>query len=104
MVTDSGDLFTSVQQETLYNTLPAFVDVFTAGDDNLGHSDLLPHKIPTGTAQPFHQPTRKPPLCHKETVRKLLDDMLSKDVITPSMSPSLVVLVQKKDSAWTTTS
>ena len=101
MVSNSGDTLTSAQQETLYNTLLVFADVFTAGDDDLGHSDLLPHTIPTDTAQPIRQPPRRAPLCHKETVRKLLDDMLSKDVITPSKSPwaSPVVLVQKKDGS-----
>ena len=78
MVSDSGDTLTNAQQETVYNTLLEFADVFTAGDDN---NDLLPHTIPTGTAQPIHQPLRRAPLYHKETVHKLLDDMLSKDVI-----------------------
>jgi len=74
MVSNSGDALTNTQQETSYNTL---LDVFTAGDDNLGHSDLLPHTIPTGTAQPIRQPPRRAPLCHKDTV----------------------VLVQKKDGS-----
>ena len=101
MVTDSGDKLTSAQQKTLYNTLLAFADVFTAGDDDLGHTDLLPHTIPTGIAQPIRQAPRRAPLCHRETVRKLLDDMLAKDVIISSKSPwaSPVVLVQKKDGS-----
>jgi len=101
MVTDSGDKLTNTQQKTLYNTLLAFADVFTAGDDDMGHTDLLPHTIPTGIAQPIRQAPRRAPLCHRETVRKLLDDMLAKDVITPSKSPwaSPVMLVQKKDGS-----
>ena len=105
MVTDSGDKLTNTQQKTLYNTLLAFADVFTAGDDDMGHTDLLPHTIPTGIAQPIRQAprraSRRAPLCHRETVCKLLDDILAKDVITPSKSPwaSPVVLVQKKDGS-----
>ena len=101
MVIDSGDTLTNVQQQKLYGTLLVFADVFTAGDDDLGQHDVLPHTIPTETAQAIRQPPRRAPLCHRETVRKLLDDMLSKDVIHPSKSPwaSPVVLVQKKDGS-----
>ena len=96
MVTDVGDTHNSVQQQKLYGTLLAFADVFTAGDDDLGRCNVFPHTIPTGSAQPIRQPPRRR---RRETVCKLLDDMLSKDVICLSKSPraSPVVLVQKKD-------
>ena len=82
MVTDSGDMLTNVQKQKLYSTLLAFADVLTAGDDDLGRCDVLLHTIPTGTAQPVRQPPRREPLCHRDTVRKLLDEMLSKDEFT----------------------
>ena len=62
-------------------------------------SDMLPHTIPTGTAQQIFQPPRRATLYCRETVCKLLDDMLSMDVLHPfkSLWAAPMVLVQKKD-------
>ena len=50
---------------------------------------------------PIRQQARRVPLPRRETVRHLLQDMLSRDVISPSKSPwaSPIVLVGKKDGS-----
>ena len=60
---------------------------------------MVQHSIVTGYDLPIKQPSRQIPAARQRDVRKLLDEMLQKDVIQLSASPlaSPVVLVQKKD-------
>ena len=62
---------------------------------------VLHHNIDTGSASPVRQPVRRLSLPAKEEVKKLLAEMLQKNVISPSTSPwaSPIVLVQKKDGS-----
>ena len=68
----------------------------------------MQHLIDTGNTSSICQQVRRIPLPRRETIRKLLDEMLKKGIISPSKSPwaSPVVLVTKKmgpyDSVLTT--
>ena len=52
-------------------------------------------------SHPIRQPFRRVPPPQREEMRRLLNDMLERDVIQPSASPwaSPVVLVRKKDGS-----
>ena len=75
--------------------------MFAHTDADLGRTNILCHRISTGTGQPIRQPTRRIPPYHREEVKQLLQNILSSNVIQPSSSPwaSPVVLVQKKDES-----
>ena len=67
--------------------------------NDLGRTNKLQHSISTGNSHPIRQPLQRIPAARWEEARKMLDDMLDKDIIQPSVSPwaSPVVLVPKKD-------
>ena len=66
--------------------------------NDLGHSDLYPHKIDTGDAAPIHQGPRRLPMTKREVADKEVQRMLDMGVIRPSNSPwsSPIVLAAKK--------
>ena len=79
--------------------LESYADVIAWSPSDLGRTDKLQHRIHTGDACPIRQPLCRIPHHCREEVRQLLDDMLEKKIIEPSVSPwaSPVVLVKKKD-------
>jgi len=71
------------------------------GPDKLGRTGVLQHYINTGNATPIHQQAQMVSLPRRETVHNLLQDMLSKNIISPSQNhwASPIVLVAKKDGS-----
>ena len=68
---------------------------------DMGHTDLVTHRIELTDEQPFRERHRRiPPSMYRE-VKEHLRQMLDANVIRPSTSPyaSPVVLVRKKDSS-----
>lgn len=88
---------TSGEQEQLFALCLECENLFARGADDFGRTGKLMHKINTEGSPPIRQQARRIPPFRKEEVKKLLDEMLKKDVITPSKSPwaSPVVLVKK---------
>ena len=74
------------------------LDVFSAGPDDLGCTNLVKHHIDTGQARPIRQPPRRLPLTKRQEADKAVQEMQERDVIEPSDSPwsSPSVLVRKK--------
>ena len=72
---------------------------FSESDSDLGHTGIIKHKIPTGSAHPIKQPVQRLPVQMNEEISQQIDEMLQKDVIQTSSSPwaSGIVMVQKKD-------
>ena len=95
------DDVSQTQQDKLLALLSLYSDVIASGPNDLGHTQVLSHHIDTGDAPPIRQATRRVPVPSREKVEQLLEDMLSKKIISPSKSPwaSPVVLVQKKDGS-----
>ena len=61
---------------------------------------MLTHRIET-TGAPIRQGIRRVPPPQREEVRKLLDELKKKGIISPSKSPwaSIIVIVPKKDGS-----
>ena len=95
------DDITIEQKEKFLALMSHYTDIMADSPDKLGRTGVLQHQIDTGSAMPIRQQARRVPLPRRETVRHLLQDMLSRDVISPSKSPwaSPIVLVGKKDGS-----
>jgi len=76
-----------------------FKDIFSKADDDLGHSDMVKHRIDLEDDRPFKQRHRRIPPSMYEDVKTHLQDLLSAGVIRHSYSPwaSNIVLVKRKD-------
>ena len=89
-----------LQQQQLNGLFKEFSDVFSQGEDDLGCTPLLEHMIETH-GPPLRQPYRRqnPAVWREEMVQ--VQQMLASDVIWPSNSPwvSLVVMVKNNDGS-----
>ena len=85
--------------EQLFTLLVEYSDIFANNDSDYGHTNKVCHNIPTGNSPPIRQQLRRIPLCRRDEVKKLLQDMRARQVIRPSNSPwaAPIVLVRKKD-------
>ena len=66
----------------------------------LGHTTLVCHEIPTGSALPIRFPTYQLAYHSQEVLREEIKTLLDQDIIKSSKSPwaAPIVLVKKKDS------
>ena len=76
--------------------------IFSKGDEDIGLTDILSHRIDSGSARPIRQPLRKFPPAHVEAISAEVNKLLAQNVIEPAVSPwaSSVVLVKKKDGSY----
>jgi len=76
--------------------------IFSESDQDIGLTDVLAHRIDTGSARPIRQPLRRFPPAHVEAISKEVDKILAQRVIEPASSPwaSNVVLVRKKGGSY----
>ncbi|KAL5505636.1 hypothetical protein EMCRGX_G007100 [Ephydatia muelleri] len=90
-----------MEQEQLYHLLMAYHDIFSISQEELGHTSRVQHEIYTGNSSPIRQHARRIPSGQREEARKLVQEMLKRDIIQPSSSPwsSPIVLVRKKDGS-----
>ena len=88
------------QREQINTLLVNYAHVFATNTSDLGRTNLTTHHIETSGA-PIRQSVRRTPPLQREAVRKLLDDMKDKNIVSPSNSPwaSPIVLVPKKDGS-----
>ncbi len=93
---------TADERKQACQLLCEFSDLFSAGPSDLGCTDMVKHRINTGTAAPIRQPPRRLPLVKRHEVEKSVVEMQEQGVIEPSSSPwsSPVVLVRKKDGSF----
>lgn len=92
---------TDEQQQRATKFIRSYANVFSKSSTDLGRNGLLPHRINTGAHSPVKQPLRRQPYAHLQEIERNVQELLSADVIEPSMSPwsSNVLLVKKKDGS-----
>ncbi|EYB93770.1 hypothetical protein Y032_0179g741 [Ancylostoma ceylanicum] len=90
---------TTEYDEPLKGVVDRFDDLFGVFDQELTQTSLVEHDIETGSAQPIRQKARPVPLGTRIELRKILEDLVKRDIIEPSQSnwSSPIVLVRKKD-------
>ena len=87
--------------ETVRSLINEYKDLFATSDQDLGRTNIVRHKINTGSNIPVKQPPRRTPIAMRAEVDKHIDEMLQKKVIEPADGPwsSGIVLVKKKDGS-----
>ena len=97
---DKIDLeLTDEQEQQVRQLLDENREVFSTSEFDLGRTNLVRHKIDTGTNQPFKQQLRRHPMAYLPVIDEHVDKMLANDICEPSVSPwaSNIVLVKKFD-------
>lgn len=95
------DLSPTHAQE-LSHLLASYRDIFDFGNQPLGQTTTVKHRIHTGDATPVHRRPYRVSHVERRVIQQEVNKMLSKGIIEPSSSPwaSPVVLVKKKDGTW----
>ena len=101
LMTSRAKDLSSVDIERLQSLLFEYGGVISLGDDDLGCTDVVKHRIDTGDAAPIRQRARKLPFNQRGEMQHLVGQMLSRNIIEPAQGPwsSPVVLVKKKDGS-----
>lgn len=78
-----------------------YADVFATQDGEYGRTQLVQHRIDTGSADPIRQPARRLPFAKETEVAGIVSKMKDEGLVEESKSPwaSPVVLVKKKDGS-----
>ena len=95
-----GDTLTLAEFERAEQLLKRYEDVFSQSDTDIGHTDIVRHRIDLHDNTPFKQrPRRIPPALFSE-VKEHLKQLLDGGIIRKSKSPwsSNVVLCRKKNN------
>ena len=81
--------------------LTEFAELFALDSTELGRISLLTYRIDTRDSPPIKQAPRRLPFALRHHTSKLVDEMLTRVVITPSSSPwaSPLALVTKSDGS-----
>eukprot|EP00731_Ephydatia_muelleri_P017388 Em0010g486a len=89
------------EMEMLYHVLMAYADVFAESNNELGRTNMVKQSVDTGNNPPIRQQFRRMPPFRREQARKLIEDMLKREIMQPSSSPwaSPVVIATKKDGS-----
>lgn len=90
------------QKIEAHTLLYEYTNLFAKSDSDLRRTDIVRHKIDTGTNPPVQIPPRRVPTHLTKEIDKHLDDMLERGVIEQSNSPwsAPVVLIKKKDGSY----
>ena len=96
-----GTDITGLQKSRLNKLLNEFDGVVSKGSADIGRTDRVRHRIPTGDASPIKQTPRRVSYHQKDEIDKNLKSMLDDGVVQPSSSPlaAPVMLVKKKDGS-----
>ncbi|CAG2243547.1 unnamed protein product [Mytilus edulis] len=86
LVEKCSSSLTLENKQKLIELLVEYQDIFVGPDGMLGQTDVVKHKINTGSAKPVKTPPRRISPKQKEIVEKELESMLKKGVIEPSNS------------------
>ena len=87
---------------SLKELLLRYRNTFSESEYDLGLTDVVEHRIYTGSSEPVRQQLRRYPPAHVEVIKQHVDSMLEQGIIEPASSAwaSNVVLVRKKDGTY----
>ena len=71
---DKGTL-TDEQFQRLKGLIGENSDVFALQDSELGHTNLVEHKVDTGDHPPIKQPVRRIPFVYRDKIAKMVEEM-----------------------------
>ena len=80
--------------------LQTFLKIPNVFGGSLGHTNVIPHKIETGSSQSIRQYHRSLPYAYRKETRTQVTDMLDQGVILSSLWASPIVFVKKKDGKY----
>jgi hypothetical protein len=97
----SSTKLTESEKHKFTELLIKYQDTFSKSATDIGFTDLVQHKINTGTALPIRQPIRRLHFGKREIEKEEVNKMLTMGIIEPSYSlwSSPVILVKKKDGS-----
>ena len=75
------------ERKQVFALLLTYADIFANNKSDFGRTKKVQHNINTGASSPIRQHIRRIPPMQREEARKLLKDMMAKDVVQPSNSP-----------------
>ncbi|XP_063875862.1 uncharacterized protein LOC135108633 [Scylla paramamosain] len=89
------------QVDEVKEVLTLYADVFSQGDNDLGRTSLVKHRIHTGDSRPVKLPPRRIAPARRLEVEKAVEELRAQGIIEKSASPwsAAVVLVKKKDGS-----
>lgn len=89
------------ERTELTKLITQYKDVFFNEGEDLTFTNVIKHKIVTQDELPVFTKSYRYPFCHKEEVKKQINDMLAQGIIRPSTSPwcSPIWIVPKKADA-----
>ena len=85
----------------LAELLSEYSDVISTGPQDLGTTSLITHTVETSSERPIRQAPRRIPVHLQSEVKAHVDDLLHRDIISPSTSPwsAPIVTVRKPDQS-----
>ena len=89
------------EQRQLIELVEEYQDVFSSGEGDLGRTNVVRHKIPTGDNTHTCQRNYRQPYHQRQEIQRQVDILLEKGVVEESVSPwsSPVLMVPKKDGS-----
>jgi len=83
ILSEMPDTLTGHQMKQFGTLITSFAHIFALKPDELGRTNILKHRIET-SGNPIQQGVRRLPLPKRDEVKKLLNEMQEKEIITPS--------------------
>ena len=87
MVSRVDPSLSTTDRQKLKTLLKRFDSVFSKGENDLGHTDVVTHSIDTGNSKPVRQSLRRHPPLHQVAIRQQVRDMLAQGTIEAAKSP-----------------
>ncbi|KAL5969100.1 hypothetical protein TSMEX_003166 [Taenia solium] len=75
------------ERKELHSLLRGYSRIFAWQETKLGRASIIKHAIDTGEAKPIWQPPRRIPPPLLEDVNRLVNQMITDDVVRPFKSP-----------------
>ena len=89
------------ERNKLRQLLSKYSTIISTGELDIGHTDLVQHKIETGDAPPVKQSLRRQPYAYLPAIDEYVDKMVTAGWVVPVMSPyaTNIVVVKKQDGS-----